>query len=85
VATYIVLEAPVSGMSMNPARPLGSATFAQVWTALWIYFAAPAVGMLLASQGYLAVQGARAVKCAKRNHDTRERCIFRCRYGEETR
>jgi len=85
VATYIVLEAPVSGMSMNPARTLGSAAFAQVWTALWVYFVASAVGMLLAAQGYLVVQGARAVKCAKLNHDTRERCIFRCRYGEETR
>jgi hypothetical protein len=39
----------------------------------------------MAAQGYLVAQGARAVKCAKLNHDTRERCIFRCRYGEETR
>ncbi len=41
VAMYITLEAPLSGMSLNPARTFGSALSAQVWTALWIYFLAP--------------------------------------------
>jgi sugar lactone lactonase YvrE len=40
VATYITFEAPISGMSMNPARTLASAVQAHHWTALWIYFAA---------------------------------------------
>jgi aquaporin Z len=35
VAAYITLEAPISGMSMNPARTLASAVPAQYWTALW--------------------------------------------------
>src|SRR5207249_4530206 len=38
VATYITLEAPFSGMSMNPARTFGSAFVGHLWTGLWIYF-----------------------------------------------
>ena len=48
VATYIMVEAPLSGMSMNPARTLASAAPAGVWDAVWIYFIAPPLGMLLA-------------------------------------
>ena len=36
VATYITLEAPISGMSMNPARSLASAVPARHWADLWI-------------------------------------------------
>lgn len=36
VALYITLEAPVSGMSMNPARTFASAFAAQEWMALWV-------------------------------------------------
>jgi aquaporin Z len=32
VATYITLEGPISGMSMNPARTFGAAAAAQLWT-----------------------------------------------------
>ncbi|CAN1211405.1 aquaporin [Tumidithrix helvetica PCC 7403] len=53
VATYITLEAPISGMSMNPARTLGSAFSAQIWQSIWIYFTAPPLGMLLAAEAYL--------------------------------
>ncbi len=41
VATYISVEAPISGMSMNPARSLASAIPAQAWAPLWMYFVAP--------------------------------------------
>ena len=41
VASYIAIEAPVSGMSMNPARTFASALAAGQWHALWIYFSAP--------------------------------------------
>lgn len=81
VATYIAVEAPLSGMSMNPARSLASALPAWIWAHLWIYFLAPPIGMLLAAQVYLLTQGPDRVLCAKLHHDNPTRCIFRCRYG----
>ena len=81
VATYITLEAPFSGMSMNPARTFGSAFSAKLWTGLWVYFTAPPLGMLLASEVYLRLRGAHRVFCAKLHHDNDKRCIFACNYG----
>lgn len=80
VATYITLEAPISGMSMNPARSFGSALAAQLWTSLWIYFTAPPLGMLVAAEVYRQQKGAHAVICAKLHHHNDKRCIFRCGY-----
>ncbi len=80
VALYISIEAPISGMSMNPARTLGSALSADAWTALWIYFIAPISGMLLAAEVYVRTRGARGVICAKFHHQNEHRCIFRCGY-----
>jgi len=85
VATYITLEAPISGMSMNPARTLASALGAGNYTALWLYFAAPLAGMLLAAEAYVRLGGARRVHCAKLHHENAQRCIFRCEYGAATR
>lgn len=81
VALYITLEAPLSGMSMNPARSFASALSAQQWTAIWIYFTAPLLGMLGAAAVYVRLQGAAAVLCCKLHHDNGQRCIFRCRYS----
>lgn len=78
VATYITIESPLSGMSMNPARTFGPALLGGVWDGLWVYFTAPPLGMLLASELYVRVRGARAVWCAKLHHDNNARCIFRC-------
>jgi aquaporin Z len=50
VAAFITIEAPVSGMSLNPARTFASAVWAGEFTGLWIYFVAPALGMLLAAE-----------------------------------
>jgi aquaporin Z len=83
VATYITLEAPLSGMSMNPARSFGSALAARLWTALWIYFTAPPLGMLAAAELYRRQQGAHAVICAKLHHHNSRRCIFRCGYQRQ--
>lgn len=80
VATYIAIEAPVSGMSMNPARSFASAVPAQAWPAFWIYLTAPPLGMLLAAEAWLRSPGAR-VLCAKIQHGTGP-CIFRCRYHD---
>jgi len=82
IAAFITWEAPLSGMSMNPARTLGSAYHAGQWTALWIYFAAPATAMLLASVLYRLRRGVHRVFCAKFHHHNNQPCIFRCRYGE---
>jgi aquaporin Z len=79
IATYITIEAPFSGMSMNPARTLGSALPAGVWTALWVYFTAPPLGMLLAAEVYQRTRGAHRIDCAKYHHQNNKRCIF-CEY-----
>ena len=76
VATYITLEAPISGMSMNPARTFASAFGAHNWTAVWIYFTAPPLGMLAAAEAYLRRRGQRAVGCAKLYHDNHKPCLF---------
>jgi aquaporin Z len=76
VATYISLEAPLSGMSMNPARTFASAVPAQIFTALWVYFTAPLLGMLLAAEVYLRRKGPRKLSCAKLHHQNDKRCIF---------
>ncbi|HET7218099.1 MAG TPA: aquaporin [Vicinamibacterales bacterium] len=80
VATYITVESPLSGMSMNPARTLGPALFGQIWDSLWVYFVAPPIGMLLAAETYIRLhaRGLSAIWCAKLHHDTASRCIFRC-------
>jgi aquaporin Z len=82
VMTYISVEAPFSGMSMNPARTFGSAISANTWTALWVYFTAPPVGMLLAAEMHLRLKGAQKIFCAKLHHNNDKRCIFRCNFQE---
>jgi aquaporin Z len=79
VATFITFEAPLSGMSMNPARTVGSGFWAGDWTALWIYFTAPPLGMLLAAELYLRRHGPQRIFCAKLHHLNGKRCIF-CEY-----
>lgn len=76
IATYITFAAPLSGMSMNPARTLGSAVPAGIFDALWIYFTAPPLAMLLAAEVYLWHKGKSAVRCCKLHHDNPRRCIF---------
>jgi aquaporin Z len=77
VATYIALEAPLSGMSMNPARSFASAAPAGMWANLWIYFTAPVAGMVCAAVLYR--WAGRRIHCAKLDHSPRQRCIF-CGY-----
>jgi aquaporin Z len=81
IALYITVEAPVSGMSMNPARTLASALPGRLFDALWIYFVGPAAGMLLAVEAYRLIGRTPDVVCAKLNHHTHRRCIFRCGYA----
>src|SRR5262249_39619776 len=74
VAIYIIVERPYSGMSMNPARTFASAVPAMTWTGLWLYFAAPLLGMVLAGEVYLPCFC--SVDSAKLHHDNDKRCIF---------
>jgi len=76
IATYITLEAPLSGMSMNPARTVASAIPAHNWTAIWVYFTAPIGGMLAAAEVYIRSVGPHRVRCAKLHHHNLKRCIF---------
>jgi aquaporin Z len=83
VAIFISLENPLSGMSMNPARTFASAFVGQIWNGWWIYFTAPPIGMLVASELFVWVKGLKAVRCAKLHHRNRTRCIFNCGYNEK--
>jgi aquaporin Z len=76
VAAYITIEAPVSGMSMNPARSFASAFAGNSWSSLWIYFTAPLIGMLAAAEVYVRRAGLLHVSCAKLHHENAKRCIF---------
>lgn len=80
IAIYVTVETPLSGLSLNPARTFASDLPAQVWTAIWIYFTAPFLGMLLAAETYLRMKGSDAVICAKLHHPKNKHCIFRCGY-----
>ncbi len=73
---FIAIEAPLSGMSMNPARTFGSAFPASYWHALWIYFLAPTFGMLVAAEVFLRARGGVAPFCAKLHHANNKRCVF---------
>jgi aquaporin Z len=76
VVAYITIEAPLSGMSMNPARTMASAVPSRIWTALWVYFTAPLLGMLVAAELFVRFKDVRALACPKLHHQNRFRCIF---------
>jgi aquaporin Z len=75
-AIYITLETPLSRMSMNPARTFGSAFQASYWHALWLYFLAPTLGMLVAAEVFLRARSGVGPYCAKLHHANNKRCIF---------
>ena len=75
VAVYITFEAPVSGMSMNPARTLASAVGAGDYAFLWLYLLAPSLGMLIAAEAWRRFGRCERPPCAVIAHDVR-----RCRY-----
>lgn len=82
VATFILVEAPLSGSSMNPARTLGSALHARSFRGLWVYFTAPPLGMLCGAMTYSATRGINHVYCCKLAHPEGQPCIFRCHASE---
>jgi aquaporin Z len=52
VGAYVALAglwaAPVSGVSMNPARSFGPALVSDDWSAYWVYVAGPLAGAIIA-------------------------------------
>lgn len=81
ITFYVLIFGPVSGFSINPARTVGSACFAHVWTALWLYFTAPLLGMFAAAQLYIALYSKQHVRCAKLHHSPSYLCHFDCAYS----
>lgn len=83
VGVFIALESPLSGASMNPSRSFGSAAAAGEWATLWVYVAAPPLGMLLAAERQRRrlnpTPRSVAHACAKLCHDDRVPCAF-CDY-----
>jgi aquaporin Z len=79
---YYAFFPAISGFSVNPARSLSSALFAQIWWGIWIYVAAPWLGMMAAAVAYIRSVGSEHLYCAKIFHDLRTPCPFNCRFYE---
>lgn len=84
VALFISLAAPISGMSINPARTFGSAVWAHVWSGFWIYLSAPVLGMLTGVELHRRLTTRHQRLCGKLNHDETIACFVRCDCLKET-
>jgi len=52
-----LVTGPLTGGSFNPARTLGPAVVGGVWTAHWLYWLAPTLGMIVAMHIYQRLRG----------------------------
>jgi aquaporin Z len=52
LAVFVIVESPLSGMSLNPARTLGAAAAAGEWQGLWLYFLGPLLAMWATAEAY---------------------------------
>ncbi|HEX8425590.1 MAG TPA: aquaporin [Hymenobacter sp.] len=64
IALYILFESPYSGMSLNPARSLGTALAARSYHGLWLYWVAPPLAMWLATVLFRHFYHGEALDCA---------------------
>ena len=85
ITGYVFFFAPVSGFSINPARTVGSAVWAGVWTAEWLYFVAPLMGMFGAALLYVHWFGIESVLCAKLHAAPSVLCPFECGVAEHAK
>lgn len=58
VGAGALVTGPLTGGSFNPARSLGPAVAGGGWTAHWLYWAGPTLGMLAAARLYEYLRGA---------------------------
>lgn len=61
-----LVASSLPGGSFNPARTLGPAVFAGVWTAHWLYWAAPILGMIVGMRLYDVIRRANVPSVAPR-------------------
>ena len=64
LAVFVAFEAPLSGMSVNPARSLGTAVGAGDFEHLWIYWLAPIPAMWLAAVLFQRLYQGAPLPCA---------------------
>lgn len=57
VAAGALVTGPLTGGSFNPARTFGPALMEGTWTAHWLYWIAPVLGMVLGMRLYDALRG----------------------------
>ena len=55
-----LVTGPLTGGSFNPARSLGPAVVGGIWTAHWLYWAAPILGMIVSMRAYEVIRGTSA-------------------------
>jgi aquaporin Z len=84
VTLFISVAAPISGMSINPARSFGSAVWAHLWAGFWIYLSAPLLGMLTGVELHRLLTNRHERLCGKLNHDETVACFVRCDCLKET-
>jgi aquaporin Z len=79
LAFFILVETPVSGASLNPARTLGPAIVGGHYSGLWVYLLGPPIGALAAGFAYRHRRS--TVACGKLYHRSSVACGFLdCQY-----
>jgi aquaporin Z len=80
VAFFVLVAAPISGTSLNPARSIGPAVASGIYSSLWIYLVAPPLGALAAAVVFGRARG--RPRCGKLFHSRTQPCNFLdCRYS----
>lgn len=83
VALFILVEAPMSGMSMNPARSLASAVHARSYRAFWVYVVVPPLAMVGAAGVHRGLMEAGAGRGATMSNPMSGKSEFRGERGGE--